>query len=365
MKQRIGILLLTVWLAMFAMAGSATAQSATPENAATGSATAQNSAFILSVTNKPTVKGEQVVVTVTGTKLADVYGYELTLKYDEKKLLYRKSTSLLPGFSVPLDPVDGYVVFAHTKVGKTSGVSGKVELAAITFEPIGDSGVDGDWKTAVELTQVKLVKSNLASTELKPGTKVEVMRGEARIAETFSDLDGHWAKETVERAVGMGFVNGYGNGTFRPDIQITRAEFVAMAARAFELKAEGGISLQFSDVDEIPAWAKPYASEAGQAGIVTGYNDGSFRPDRPISRAEMAVMIMRLHGGKLDKDAKPAFADADLLESWAKPSIAAAAQLGVIQGKQGNRFDGDKSATRAEAAAMLLRLLDAMEKAAK
>ena len=132
-----------------------------------------------------------------------------------------------------------------------------------------------------------------------------------------------------------------------------------MTAKVFELKAESGVSLNFTDVGAFPAWAKPSVAKAELAGIVTGYDDGSFRPGRFISRAELAVMIMRLHGGEL-KEVKSAFGDTDRIPAWAQPSVAAAAKLGVINGKDGNRFAPADSATRAEATAMLLRLLDAV-----
>lgn len=341
MKRRIGVVLLAVWLALYALPVAVFAKDAT---------------FSLSVSNKTPAAGDQVVVTVTGNDVSDLYGFEINLKYNEKQLTYKKSASLLQGFSVPMEPDDGELVFAHTKIGNTAGVSGKVELAAITFEATGE----GKGAAVIELTRVKLVKSNLASSELKPKSKVEVKPKAATEKITFTDVEGHWAKETIERAVEIGFVNGYGDGTFRPDVDITRAEFVVMAAKAFALKAEGGVTLNFIDVNNIPSWAKPSVSEAEQAGIVKGYDDGSFRPSQLISRSELAVMIMRLHGGEL-KNATPAFTDTNRISFWAKSSVAAAVKLGVINGKDGNRFAPEDSATRAEATAMLLRLLDAME----
>ncbi len=339
MKQRIGILLLAVAIALAVLPGYAAAKDAS---------------FTLSVANHASMKGNQYVVTVTGVGLDDVYGYEINLKYDETMLVYKKSASLLQGFSVPLPPKDGNLVFAHTKVGKASSLSGKVGLAAITFERIGGE----DKRAMVELTRVKLVKSDLTDLVLEPKTKANIFAQAAGVSGPFKDIAGHWAKEAIQSAVESGWVSGYGDGTFRPDATITRAEFVAMIARAFDFAAKGGMTLNFVDTDAIPDWARPYIAEAEQAGMIKGYEDGSFRPDRLISRAEMAVIIMRLHGGKLDQHAKAPFADSDLIRSWSLPSVAAAAELGIIKGKSGNRFAPTDSATRAEATALLLRLIE-------
>jgi hypothetical protein len=340
LKYRVGMMLLAAWFAFSMLPAYAMAKDAS---------------FSLSVSNQTSMKGNQVVVTVTGSDLADVYGFEINLKYDKDKLLYKKSASLLQGFSVPIAPEDGVVVFAHTKVGKAAGLSGKVELAAITFEMISNKTA----KTTVELTRVKLVKSDLTDTVLEPGTKADIAVQAVGNSGTFNDIAGHWAKEGIERAVNMGFVSGYGDGTFRPDLKITRAEFVVMTARAFDFEAKGGMSLNFSDVDKIPVWARSYVAEAEQAGLIKGYADGSFRPNQWISRSEMAVLIMRLYDGELNTSAKAAFADKEQIKPWALPSVAAAADLGIIKGKNGNRFAPADPATRAEATIMLLRLLDA------
>jgi hypothetical protein len=339
LKYRVGMLLLAAWLALYVLPVYAMAKDAS---------------FSLSVSNQASMTGNEVVVTVTGSDLTDVYGFEINLKYDKNKLLYKKSASLLQGFSVPIAPEDGLVVFAHTKVGKVVGLSGKVELAAITFEAIGNNKE----KSKVELTRVKLVKSDLTDTVLEPGTKADIAVPAAGNSGTFKDIAGHWAKEGIERAVNMGFVNGYGDGTFRPDLKITRAEFVVMTARAFDFEVKGGMSLNFSDVDKIPVWARPYIAEAEQAGLIKGYEDGSFRPNQWISRSEMAVLIMRLFDGEHKPNAKISFVDKQQIKPWALPSVAAAADLGIIKGKNGNRFAPADPATRAESTIMLLRLLD-------
>ncbi|MEK4854122.1 S-layer homology domain-containing protein [Paenibacillus sp. FSL H7-0756] len=339
-KYRVGMMLLAAWFTLSLLPVYAMAKDAS---------------FSLAVSNSTSIKGNQVVVTVTGSDLTDVYGFEINLKYDTNLLLYKKSESLLPGFSVPLTPADGLVVFAHTKVGKVAGLSGKAELAAITFEVIGKNTE----KPRVELTRVKLVKSDLTDTVVKPGTKADIAVQAAGNTVAFKDIANHWAKEGIERAVSMGFVNGFGDGTFRPDVRITRAEFVVMTARAFDFEAKGAMPLNFRDVDTIPVWARDYIAEAEQTGLIKGYADGSFRPNQWISRSEMAVLIMRLYDGGLHSNEMVSFADKQHIKPWALPSVASAVDLGIIKGKNGHRFAPNDPATRAEALIMLLRLMDA------
>ncbi|WP_405108626.1 S-layer homology domain-containing protein [Paenibacillus sp. FSL K6-1217] len=343
MKYRVGMMLLAAWFILSLLPVYVMAKDAS---------------YSLSVSNSTSIKGNQVVVTVTGSDLTDVYGFEINLKYDTNLLLYKKSESLLPGFSVPLTPADGLVVFAHTKVGKVAGLSGKAELAAITFEVIGKNTK----KPTVELTRVKLVKSDLTDTVVKPGTKADIAVQAAGNTVTFKDIANHWAKEGIERAASMGFVNGFGDGTFRPDVRITRAEFVVMTARAFDFEAKGAMPLNFRDVDTIPVWARDYIAEAEQTGLIKGYADGSFRPNQWISRSEMAVLIMRLYDGELHSNEPVSFADKQHIKPWALPSVASAVDLGIIKGKNGNRFAPNDPATRAEALIMLLRLMDAKVK---
>jgi hypothetical protein len=182
----------------------------------------------------------------------------------------------------------------------------------------------------------------------------------AEPAVKLTDIGSHWAKSAIERAVALGFVNGYEDGTFRPDSTVKRSEFAVMISRALKLgtPAEQAAGKAFADADSIPGWAKPYVAQAARAGIVTGYDDNTFRADRQISRAEIAVMIVRAMGLNVDAEAAVTFADADQIPQWARGSVAAAAELGIIRGRGGNRFAANAPATRAESVTLILAMLD-------
>ncbi|MBD2868701.1 S-layer homology domain-containing protein [Paenibacillus arenilitoris] len=173
---------------------------------------------------------------------------------------------------------------------------------------------------------------------------------------SFSDIAGHWAKASIERVVKEGVVKGYEDGTFRPDITITRAEFIVMLMNV--LKPQGaGAPPSFADEAKIGEWAKQAVAHAASAGIVKGYPDGTFRPDAEITRAEMAAMI----AAALDLSPEPAvtgFADDEHIPAWAKGAAAVLRERGLIQGKGSNRFAPGDKATRAEAVTILIHMLE-------
>ncbi len=172
---------------------------------------------------------------------------------------------------------------------------------------------------------------------------------------TFTDIAGHWAERSILEAVLKGLVEGYPDGTFRPDHPVTRAEFVVMLVGAAGLEGEGTASA-FTDSERIGWWAKRAVDLAVRAGIITGYEDGSFRPDSPITRAEMAVTIAHALESQIDMNAAvTGFADDMDIPGWAKGAVEAIRKLGIVSGRGHNQFVPNDTATRAEAAVMLLK----------
>lgn len=170
-----------------------------------------------------------------------------------------------------------------------------------------------------------------------------------------ADIAGHWAEAYIKRAMAEGIVSGYPDGTFKPDDPITRAEFTVMLAGALNLDGNGA-ALAFTDHEQIDSWAKPAIAQAVQAGLIDGYVDGSFRPNAQITRAETAVMIARALQLPLSTSAPTTgFADDETIPAWARSAIEAVRQMGIINGRGGNRFIPNGTTTRAEAVVMLLR----------
>lgn len=173
---------------------------------------------------------------------------------------------------------------------------------------------------------------------------------------SFSDIAGHWAEASIKQAVISGIVKGYADSTFRPNVTVTRAEFAVMLINALKLQGEGAV-LSFTDSDKLGAWAQNAVAQAVEAGIINGYEDGSFRPNKEITRAEMAVIIAKALGHADAASAAAGFADDKDIPAWAKGSVAYVKEAGIVRGNSSNKFNPQAHATRAEAVTVLLNML--------
>ncbi|WP_052350383.1 S-layer homology domain-containing protein [Paenibacillus gorillae] len=170
---------------------------------------------------------------------------------------------------------------------------------------------------------------------------------------SFNDIAGHWAEKEIQASAALGWVNGYPNGSFLPNRAVTRAEFAVMLSKVLQLPAAQ--SLPFDDANSIPDWAASAIASAAQAGILSGYEDRTFRPNVNISRAEAAVMIAKA-AGLSSTTTNTTFADDAQIAGWARGWVAAAAKAQLVQGQASNAFLPQASTTRAEAVVLLQRL---------
>jgi len=170
----------------------------------------------------------------------------------------------------------------------------------------------------------------------------------------FTNIAGHWGEVYIIEASCQAIVQGYPDGSFRPDRVITRTEFTVMLAELFAWEGDAA-ALTFSDLTGLEHWAQQAIAQAAAAGVVSGYPDGSFGPEGAITRAEMAAMIAKALGLPTDAYVTTAFADDADIPAWAKNAAESIRQLGIVIGRGDNSFVPDEAATRAEAALMLLR----------
>jgi hypothetical protein len=166
-------------------------------------------------------------------------------------------------------------------------------------------------------------------------------------AASFTDTDGHARELAIEQLTGLGLLNGYGDGTFKPDATITRAEVSKMIVYAMGLKDAAdmltGVPVGFADV-ESNHWATGYISIAATQGIVKGYPDGTFLPQNNVTYAEILTMILRAlgYGPALDN------------LTWPNAYIAKAAELKI---NKGISFTSNSFATRGDVAGLLANAL--------
>ncbi|WP_051287061.1 polysaccharide lyase family 8 super-sandwich domain-containing protein [Paenibacillus taiwanensis] len=175
--------------------------------------------------------------------------------------------------------------------------------------------------------------------------------------QAWSDISEHWAKAAIQKSAELGFVTGYEDGTFRPNGIITRGELAAMLARALKLERVNA-AFSFADQAQTPAWAQPFIQALAKAGYISGYEDGTFRANKQMTRSELVVLIVRARGLEVHPKVTLTFGDADQIPAWAKPYVAAAVEAGLIQGNGDGKFKPNAATTRAEAITLILRLLN-------
>lgn len=142
------------------------------------------------------------------------------------------------------------------------------------------------------------------------------------------------------------FFIGYQDGQFHPENQLTRAEAAAVVTRVKNLSAvANGSATAYRDVLSTH-WAADYINEVTKAGYMRGYEDGSFRPDQPISRAELVALALRLRG--VHEVPLKGFADSE--GHWAKDIIGTAKELKFIDGEGNGRFNPNGATVRDAAA---------------
>ncbi len=174
----------------------------------------------------------------------------------------------------------------------------------------------------------------------------------------FYDIkENDWFYDNVKKAYHQGWMNGIGDGIFEPEGYLTRAMFVTILYRA-EGEPQINNILKFDDVDRNAYYANA-VSWASENGIISGYSDAEFAPDRNITREEITAVMSRYADYKnINTDSRgdlTVFADADTISAWAKENVSWAVGTGLISGKGDNILDPLGSITRAETAAILCR----------
>ncbi|MGN7764705.1 S-layer homology domain-containing protein [Paenibacillus sp. 22594] len=183
-------------------------------------------------------------------------------------------------------------------------------------------------------------------------------------SKTFGDITGHWAKSSIDLLASKLIITGTSATTFQPSQMVSRAEFAALITRSLGF-ASMSSGTTFSDVGA-NAWYTDAVKTAAAAGLITGYTDGSFKPNSPITRQEMATILskaMKYTGKSLNADpaALAKFSDASGLPAWSRAAVAEIAAEGIIQGRPDGSFAPQVLATRAEAATMLEKTLKSLQ----
>ncbi len=160
-----------------------------------------------------------------------------------------------------------------------------------------------------------------------------------------SDYESHWAKDAIQSAINSGIVAGYPDGSFKPEKAVTRAEFFSLVNNAFQFTTSSAV--MYTDV-AANAWYAPIVAKAQAAGYISGYPDGTIKPDGNITRQEAAVVLSRLKSLTAVYQ-NLAFTDASAIGDWSRLAVIAVVEAKIMIGYPDGRFQPQAQIKRAEA----------------
>ncbi len=253
------------------------------------------------------------------------------------------------------DMVNSYIKLEVTPVtlnGPVFGESVTSEPVLITHMPHSDGGNSDEFYEEEEPFE----------TEDKPSDNgpavIDIYSADISRLKPFFDIENHWAKDDINILSAAAIVNGKKNQLFMPDDQVTRAEFAAFIARAFGLE-----SLEYSGTfDDVKAhhWYSGAVEIISKYGIANGVGYRRFMPDEPITREQIAAMVIRalaISGKEIEGEKEISFTDSDKISGFAEKFVSDGVRAGIIQGFDDGTFKPQQTATRAEAVVMIKRMI--------
>ena len=224
------------------------------------------------------------------------------------------------------------------------------EYATVTLDSkTGDPIISG--KTSVNFSQtVRLVVTSEDGQKTNPYTVT------VTLAEAFSDVPSSaWYYNNVMQAAAAGIVSGRGDGTFAPLANVTRRDFAIMLTQMLGVSNDGTAVSPFIDVDD-DDYGVVSIAYCKAHNIISGYDDGTFKPDATITRQEAASMIVKAMG--VSKASDELYPDDSTIAGWAKDAVYKAKAAGLMKGDAGTgNFRPTGLITRAEAASIMVNAL--------
>lgn len=236
---------------------------------------------------------------------------------------------------------------------------------------VADTIMNTDWTTAVWIdgnNQMHFIPSRIANinnssqiTIYSPHNSVYTVIQSHR---TFKDIQGHWAKADIEVLANKRIINGVTENSFAPEQLINRAEFATLLVRDLGLKEVPSVS-SFQDMNE-KMWFAGAVETAYSSKLIQGYDDGTLRPNDPITREQLAVMMQRAlkFVGKdiqATNSVLDRFIDESEVAEWGKAAAAELVTVDILQGTTEKTLGSKEFVTRAQGAVFLKRMLQYME----
>lgn len=303
---------------------------------------------------------------IGGSTLSSAY---LTVQMERvsKSSLMGQSASTGAGVSYAAveDPVETYISVSSStsSLAQPLDLAGKLMIRTSKSAPTSQTALlkyDANTRTGSFLpSKASKLGSYTVLTAQLPGN---LIAGPATGITMFSDLGTHWARNDINELASKLIIDGRSPNQFQPNQNITRSEFATYIAKGLGLTPDISSGSRFRDVSPSSASAG-YINAAAKAGIITGNTDGTFQPGSPITREQMAIMMVRALSsagynvtlGSTPSQTLKVFKDSKKIS--AQDLVAKAYQEGIILGTSTTTFEPKGNATRAQAAVMLKRVL--------
>jgi len=255
-------------------------------------------------------------------------------------------------FGIVIDEPNDKDIIYSDRVTVSGSIEGVKSVKSITVDGLAVSlNEDGSFNTTVPVSNVgkKLIQIEALKDD---GEKVVASRRVLRLV-SFSDVSpSYWAKRPIEGSSTVGLVQGYPDGTFKPERLLSRAELATLLVRAKGIEVtERAKSNVFKDVKP-GHWAAPYIKEAVAMGLVQGYPDGSFKPNANISKAEAITVLSRYDKIPMERVVQKPYRDVNT-DNWAAKYIQAAKNAGILSYVKGDMLGVKQDVSRAEAIEMM------------
>jgi len=305
------------------------------------------------------VDPKDVRLTITVENVGELLAKELETKAKQAGV-----TLLTPPveFSITISTKDGSKQqtiddFGSTFVSRTFTLGQPVngsEATAVRIDPVTNElhFVPAVFTVANGQTEVRMMRQGNSLYSVVQTPKM-----------TFADLEGHWAQADIELLASKLIVKGAAADQYIPDQQITRAEFAALLVRSLGIAQPLRGETTFEDVQRSD-WFSGAVTAAVDKGLVTGVENNRFAPNEPVTREQMALMISRAlkmtgqpEGVSANTDPLSAFADREAVSTWAQSAVTDVLRSGLMNGVGEDTFAPADSASRAQVAVMVKRLL--------
>lgn len=262
-----------------------------------------------------------------GSTTPEVKSYNVSVKADNngKATVNKSKATAGETVAVNVEPNEGY------------------KVKEITVKDVNGKSIDVDQKTRTfEMPEGAVT----VTVTFEEGTEEPTPDDKGK----FKDVpDSFWAAADIYTLREAGIIDGKTADEFDPEGQVTRAEFTKMIVKMFGVEAKD-TKVEFADCGE-DDWFTPFVAAAVEAGYVKGYSDTEFAPDKVISREEACAILGRAYAKAANSELS--FTDKDSIDEYAQPYVALLVEMGFINGYEDGTFRAQNHITRAEAAKII------------